>query len=246
MNMAKIQIKRGLQEAVARLELAEGELAVALDTGNVYVGTTSGKVHINPTGGTADTAERLKTPRAFSAAGDATAEAVNFDGSADVRLQLVLAALSGLKAGTYTKVTVNNKGQVTAGQMLEVSDIPSIPSSKVTGLGTAAAANTGAEEGNVPVVQAGGKLLASLLPDLSGTYVPVTTTINGKPLSGNVTLAAGDVGAVPAAEKGAAPAAHTGVAASASQLGHVKPGTEFKVGGDGSLSLSTVDGGTFE
>lgn len=352
MNMAKIQIKRGLQEAVARLELAEGELAVALDTGNVYVGTTSGKVHINPTGGTADTAERLKTPRAFSAAGDATAEAVNFDGSADVRLQLVLAALSGLKAGTYTKVTVNNKGQVTAGQTLEVSDIPSIPSSKITGLGTAAAANTGAEEGNVPVVQAGGKLLASLLPDLSGTYVPVTTTINGKPLSGNVTLAAGDVGAVPAAEKGAAngvatlgsdgkvpaaqlpsyvddvvecenqaafpgtgedgkiyiakntnltyrwsgtqyveispslalgetsstaypgdkgkaaydhsqiktgnphgttaadvgaaPAAHTGVAASSSQLGHVKPGAEFKVGGDGSLSLSTVDGGTFE
>ena len=45
---------------------------------------------------------------------------------------------------------------------------------------------------------------------------------------------------------GAAPAAHTGVAASASQLGHVKPGAEFKVGGDGSLSLSTVDGGTFE
>ena len=241
---------------------------------------------------------------------------------------------------------------MTAGQTLEVSDIPSIPSSKITGLGTAAAANTGAEEGNVPVVQAGGKLLASLLPDLSGTYVPVTTTINGKPLSGNVTLAAGDVGAVPAAEKGAAngvatlgsdgkvpaaqlpsyvddvvecenqaafpgtgedgkiyiakntnltyrwsgtqyveispslalgetsstaypgdkgkaaydhsqiktgnphgttaadvgaaPAAHTGVAASSSQLGHVKPGAEFKVGGDGSLSLSTVDGGTFE
>lgn len=49
-----------------------------------------------------------------------------------------------------------------------------------------------------------------------------------------------------AADVGAAPAAHTGVAASASQLGHVKPGAEFKVGGDGSLSLSTVDGGTFE
>ena len=49
-----------------------------------------------------------------------------------------------------------------------------------------------------------------------------------------------------AADVGAAPAAHTGVAAAASQLGHVKPGAEFKVGGDGSLSLSTVDGGTFE
>lgn len=66
-----------------------------------------------------------------------------------MRLQLVLAALSGLKAGTYTKVTVNNKGQVTAGQTLEVSDIPSIPSSKITGLGTAGRGQHGAEDGNV-------------------------------------------------------------------------------------------------
>ena len=350
--MATIQIKRGLQAAVGRLALAPGELAVALDTGNVYVGTSSGNVHVNPTGGTADTADRLKTPRAFSIAGDATAETVNFDGSANVKLQLVLAAVSGLKAGTYTKVTVNTKGQVTAGQTLEISDLPSIPSSKVTGLGTAAAANTGEEEGNVPVVQSGGKLLASLLPDLSGTYVPVNTTINGKPLSGNITLAAEDVGAIPASKKGqpngvaeldstgkvpsaqlpsyvddvvefekrtdfpgngedgkiyiakdtnltyrwsgsqyveispsmalgetastaypgdkgkaaydhsqlkkgnphgttaadvgAAPEAHTSVAASAIQLGHVKPGAEFKIGGDGTMSLAFIDGGTFE
>lgn len=155
MNMAKIQIKRGLQEAVARLELAEGELAVALDTGNVYVGTTSGKVHINPTGGTADTAERRNAPGVLRGRGRPRRRRSTSTAPPDVRLQLVLAALSGLKAGTYTKVTVNNKGQVTAGQTLEVSDIPSIPSSKITGLGTAAAANTGAEEGNVPVVQAG-------------------------------------------------------------------------------------------
>ena len=31
-------------------------------------------------------------------------------------------------------------------------------------------------------------LFPPMLPDLSGTYVPVTTTINGKPLSGAVTL----------------------------------------------------------
>ena len=42
--MAKIQIKRGLQEAVSKLVLDQGELAVALDTGNVYIGTTSGNV----------------------------------------------------------------------------------------------------------------------------------------------------------------------------------------------------------
>ena len=44
--MAVIQIKRGLQEAVTNLVLAQGELAVALDTGNVYIGATSGNVHI--------------------------------------------------------------------------------------------------------------------------------------------------------------------------------------------------------
>ena len=45
--MAIIQIKRGAQEAVSRLSLAQGEMAVALDTGNVYIGTTSGNVHVN-------------------------------------------------------------------------------------------------------------------------------------------------------------------------------------------------------
>lgn len=71
--MAMIQIKRGLQEAVGRLSLAQGEMAVALDTGNVYIGTTSGNVHINPKGGTADTAAKLSNARDFSISGDATA-----------------------------------------------------------------------------------------------------------------------------------------------------------------------------
>lgn len=350
--MAVIQIKRGLQAAVSSLALAQGELAVALDTGNVYIGTTSGNVHVNPKGGTADTAAKLSTPRAFSIAGDGTAQAVNFDGSANVELQLVLANIASLTAGTYTKVTVDAKGRVTAGQTIEVSDLPSIPSTKVTGLGTAAAANTGAAQGNVPVVQADGKLLASLIPDLSGTYVPVTTTINGKPLSAAVTLSAEDVGAVPATQKGqaggvaeldsagkvpaaqlpsyvddvleydsqsdfpetgedgkiyiakdtnltyrwsgsqyveisaslalgetsstaypgdkgkiaydhsqitqgnphgstaddvgAAPAAHVSAVASASALGHIKAGAGFSVGADGTITLSNVDGGTFE
>ena len=349
--MATIQIKRGLQAAVSKLVLAHGELAVALDTGNVYIGTTSGNVHINPKGGTADTAAKLSTPRAFSISGDGTAQAVNFDGTANVELQLVLANIASLTAGTYTKVTVDAKGRVTTGATLEVSDIPNIPSTKVTGLGTAATANTGTAQGNVPVVQADGKLLASLLPDLSGTYVPVGTTINGKPLTGNVTLEAADVGAIPATQKGqaggvaeldstgkvpaaqlpsyvddvqefdtlsafpetgedgiiyiasdtnltyrwsgsqyveispslalgetastayrgdrgktaydhsqitdgnphgttydevgAAPSSHVDVQASASVLGHIKAGTGFSVGADGTMTLTNVDGGTF-
>lgn len=202
--MATIQIKRGLQAAVSKLVLAQGELAVTLDTGNVYVGTTTGNVHINPTGGTADQAAKLSTPRNFSATGDATAPAVQFDGTQNVELVLTLANIAALTPGTYTKVTVDAKGRVTAGQTIEVADLPNIPNTKVTGLGTAATANTGTEQGNVPVVQADGKLLASLLPDLSGTYVPVTTTINGKPLSANVALTADDVGAIPASQKGQA------------------------------------------
>ena len=202
--MAVIQIKRGPQSAVSTLVLAPGELAVALDTGNVYIGTSTGNQWVNPTGGTADQAAKLSTPRAFSVTGDAEAPAVQFDGTQNVQLQLTLAAISGLQAGTYTKVTVDGKGRVTTGATLTIEDLPSIPSSKVTGLGTAATANTGTTQGTVPVVQADGKLLASLLPDLSGTYVPVTTTINGKPLSANVQLSAEDVGAIPASQKGAA------------------------------------------
>lgn len=202
--MATIQIKRGLQTAVSKLVLAQGELAVALDTGNVYVGTTTGNVHINPTGGTADQAAKLSTPRQFSASGDASAPAVQFDGTQNVELVLTLANIAALMPGTYTKVTVDAKGRVTAGQTIEVSDLPSIPNNKITGLGTAAVANTGTAQGNVPVVQADGRLLASLMPNLSGTYVSVGTTINGKPLSANVTLDAADVSAIPASQKGQA------------------------------------------
>lgn len=149
--MATIQIKRGLQEAVSRLTLAQGELAVALDTGNVYVGTTSGNIHVNPTD-----AATLTTARNFSITGDGTAQAVQFDGSADVALQLVLAKIDSLKAGTYAKVTVNEKGLVTTGEeKIQVTDI--------SGVGP------------------DGKLPESAMPDLSTTYLAVTTkgTANG-------------------------------------------------------------------
>lgn len=201
--MAKIQIKRGRSSAVKNLVLAEGELAIALDTGKLYIGTASGNVLLNPDGGTAETATKLATPRTFQVTGDASSAAMSFDGTQNVELQIALAAISGLTAGTYTKVTVDAKGRVTAGNTLVVSDLPdNIPNSKITGLGTAATANTGAEQGNVPVIQSGGKLLETIIPDLSGTYVPVGTTINGKPLSENVSLSAADVGAIPATEKG--------------------------------------------
>ena len=62
----KIQVKRGLQEAVSNLVLSPGEIAVALDTGNVYIGITSGNYWVNLPAASADTAKTLETAREFS------------------------------------------------------------------------------------------------------------------------------------------------------------------------------------
>lgn len=165
--MAKIQIKRGLQTNVEKLLLSQGELAVALDTGNLYVGTESGKVHLNPDGGTADEASKLKTAREFLISGDGSAQPVTFDGTGNVELILSLATMPGLTAGTYTKLTVDGKGRVTAASNLEIADLPSIPVSKITGLGTAASQNTGKASGNVVIVESNGKIADSLIPSLA-------------------------------------------------------------------------------
>ena len=48
-----------------------------------------------------------------------------------------------------------------------------------------------------------------------------------------------------AADVGAAPSSHTKQTASATQLGHVKGGGNVSIGVDGTMSVETVDGGTF-
>lgn len=170
--MAIIQIKRGLQANVERLELAQGEMALAKDTGNLYIGTETGKVLVNPTGGTADVAVRLKNPQPFSITGDGAANAVQFDGTGAVSLALALAEMPGLQPGTYTRLSVDVKGRVTMGGQLRVSDLPDVPYSKVTGLGSAALLDTGVTAGKVVVVGENGKLPDSLMPALavSDTY----------------------------------------------------------------------------
>ena len=70
------------------------------------------------TAGSANTAAKLSTPRAISLTGDVTGSA-NFDGSAPASIAAVLANV-GTK-GTYSVVTTDAKGRVTAGgQILEV------------------------------------------------------------------------------------------------------------------------------
>ena len=179
--MPSIQIKRAnLATTIQATALKDGEFGYAKDTNKLYIGTNGtpeGNVLLNPDGGTADQAAKLSVARAFSISGDGTAPGVNFDGTAAVDLVLTLAN-SGVTAGTYAKVVVDAKGRVTQGLTLEVDDLPEIPVTKITGLGTAATTNTGTTEGTIPVIGAGDKLAEALIPDLSGTYI--ATSLKGQ------------------------------------------------------------------
>ena len=154
-----IQFKRGQQEGVKKLVLKDGEPAVALDTGNLYIGTPSGNVQINNSGGTVDTANKLKNPQKFSITGDVTAPEVSFDGTTAVVLNTTLPNLPGV-GGEYTKVQVNNKGQVTGGGKLGFSDLPPITADQV---GAIPMTQKGTADG-VASLDSSGKVPASQLP----------------------------------------------------------------------------------
>lgn len=118
-----IRIKRGLKADLAKMTLLAGELGIALDTQELYVGDEKGNVKIVKGGasGAVESADKLTVARTISATGDATGS-VAFDGSQNVEMALELAN-SGVTAGTYTKVTVDAKGRVTAGTNITVEDI---------------------------------------------------------------------------------------------------------------------------
>lgn len=180
--MPSIQIKRAANAStIEAVGLKDGEFAYAKDSGKLYIGTNGqpgGNVIINPDGGTASEAAKLSVARDFSITGDAEAPAVSFDGTGNVQLNLTLDE-TGVGAGTYTKVTVDAKGRVTGHSNLEVADLPTgIPVTSITGLGTAATKNTGTAEGDIPVLGAGGKLTADMVPDISTDYV--STTVIGQ------------------------------------------------------------------
>lgn len=73
-------------------------------------------------------------------------------------------ANANITAGTKCKITYDAKGLVTAGANLEESDIPTLATSKISGLDTAL-----------------------------NRKVPTTRTVNSKPLSANVVLAGADI-----------------------------------------------------
>ena len=71
----------------------------------------------------------------------------------------------------YTKVTVNEYGQVTDQGALTATDIPTIPHSNVSGLGTAATKDIGTTVGNIPVLDADGDIPLTMVPNIPTSKV---------------------------------------------------------------------------
>lgn len=169
--MGIIKLKRGNLANFSGVTLQAGEPAFVLDTGKLYIGDGTNKILINPDNINSETANKLATARLISVSGDGSGSA-NFDGSANAAITLVLAN-TGVTAGTYTKVTVDSKGRITSATNLTANDIPNLTLAKITDAGTAASKNVGTSAGNVPVLDAGGKLDSSILPAIaiSDTFV---------------------------------------------------------------------------
>lgn len=140
MSANRFQIKRGSTASVAAYSPLAGELVWDVTLNQLYVGGVKIGSPVGAVGaqsmaagtqaagrsaigaisasdsitGNASTADKLSTARTISLTGDVTGS-VTFDGSADSSATTTLAP-TGVPAGTYTRVTVDTKGRVTAGQ----------------------------------------------------------------------------------------------------------------------------------
>ena len=125
--------------------------------------------------GTVANADKLSTPRDITFKGAVEEISQKFDGSKNIEFNLIL-SVSGVKAGTYTKLTVNDKGIVTAATGLTAEDIPNLKLNKISDAGTAASRDTGIEAGNIPILDSNGKLNTSVLPSLAITETSVVSS----------------------------------------------------------------------
>jgi hypothetical protein len=110
--------------------------------------------------GNAGTATTLATARNLSLTGDATATLSSFNGSANVSATLTLATVNS-NVGTFTKLTVNGKGLVTAAANAILNDIGaptssySFNSQRITNLAEPSASTDAATKNYVDAVKTG-------------------------------------------------------------------------------------------
>ena len=114
-----------------RLQILVSSTAnITLQDDPTLVTATLSTVREEITKGEAASAVKLKTPRTIEMKGAATGSG-SFDGTGNVAIPLTLAD-SGVKAGTYSKVTVTAKGLVVGAEALLPGDIPALDASKIT------------------------------------------------------------------------------------------------------------------
>lgn len=117
-----LKIKRGNNVNLKGLTLEAGEPAFVLDSGKLYIGNGLDKVLINQDiPSNSESTDKLKTARTISLTGDVTGS-VLFDGSSDVTI-VTSEKASGVTAGIYTKVKVDEKGNVIDGTNITAVDV---------------------------------------------------------------------------------------------------------------------------
>jgi len=169
---------------------------------NIIVQTISG-THIGNTSGTSTTSlsaaqsDKLKTGRTISVTGDISYTSPTFDGSSNITAAATLANTG--TAGTYTKVTTDSKGRVTAGANITSADIPALPYLS-TIPNTTVVPGTYGSSTQIPSIIIGqdGRVTSattlSIIPSTSGTVTSVgvsSTTINvtNSPITSSGTIA---------------------------------------------------------
>ena len=194
---SRIQLRNDTAEnwAAANPVLLKGEIGIELDTRKIKVGdgTTDWESlkylsddivlsEINPTDSDAqyDLGElwlnqadgkiyiliaKVETAAVWTRNAEGSAD---FDGSEDAIIELVLKN-SGATEGTFTKLTVNEKGLVIKSELLTAEDIPELTLAKITDAGTAAARNVGSKAGDLLELGAGGKIDKKYLPPIAIT-----------------------------------------------------------------------------
>lgn len=162
----------------------------------------------------------------ITAAKTAADDAADAAAAAQTAANGKVTANAAITAGTATKITYDAKGLVTGGASLTASDIPTIPSTKVSGLGTLAtkSAVTSAEITDGTITNA----------DIANNAAIAASKISG--LSTVAKTGSYD----DLADKPTIPSAYVLKAATSSALGGVKSGGDITVSSTGAVTVNSA------